>query len=231
LALSALDTALGVPAGGEGSQKSIEGIAQAAIAVCPVLELATCEVELYRGQGVAGDEALCTTNCTGVDFVQVEAQQCFAVSEYPLELFINRVLLGKTYEERVCCKIGETTTSDECRTPGDTESTSESPSFTPSFSPSSKGGEGGSNIGVIVGIAAGALAILCLSVYFWKRCSDVDDKSASSLAEQAEPSTDCVPKPKTTLAGSETEVVSTVTLGELEPVRPEPTVPYVAEQP
>jgi hypothetical protein len=213
LALAALDTALGVTAGSEGSQQSIERVARAAIAVCPVLDLATCELESFRRQGAAGDEALCTSNCSGADFVQVEAQQCPAVSDYPSELFMNRGLLGRSYEERVCCKVGETTPSDECP----------------------EGSGGGGSIGLIIGIVAGVVVLLGLAgVYICTRGRG--EGGQSSLAKQAEASS---AKPNPYLAGAEPEVElvgvvvapSAPTLAELEPVRPPPTAPHVAEQP
>lgn len=143
VSLAALDNALGVT-GELGSQESIERIALAAVARCPVLSLEPCEMESFRRQGAAGDEALCLNNCTEADFVQVEAEQCATVSDYPTEVFVNPTLSGVSFAERVCCKVGETEPSSECVVVN------------------------GPSVGVIVGAVVGALVALCCIAFSWR---------------------------------------------------------------
>eukprot|EP00934_Nitzschia_sp_Nitz4_P000711 Nitzschia sp. Nitz4//scaffold26_size159584//86339//88449//NITZ4_002497-RA/size159584-snap-gene-0.34-mRNA-1//-1//CDS//3329545100//711//frame0 len=172
--LAALDNALGVTSvdGSDGgSQESIERIALTAVARCPVLSLDTCELESFRRSGNAGDDALCWNNCTDAEFVQVEAEQCSTVSDYPTELFVSPDLEGLSYEERVCCKVGETAPSNDCGI----EDLS-----TPSDS---------SSVGTIVGAAVGGLAGLCIvgciAYYFSKgQTSPATQKQEEPMKEK-----------------------------------------------
>ena len=59
--LAAMDAAAGSEA---GSQEVLDRVVLASTAKCPSLNLTLCELESFRRQGSAGDEALCTSNCT-----------------------------------------------------------------------------------------------------------------------------------------------------------------------
>jgi hypothetical protein len=111
--LTAVDRALGVP---DGSEESLNRIVRRSSAVCPTIDLALCELESFRRSSSAGDGALCTTNCTASDYFEIEEQACALINDYPHELFIHNVLEGLSYEERVCCVVGETTvdTANQC---------------------------------------------------------------------------------------------------------------------
>ena len=111
VSLAALDFSLGIEPG-RGSEESIKRIALVSTARCPTLELEECELESFRRQGAAGDAGLCTANCT--EFVQVEEEKCPFVSDYPTNLWKNVEIAGLSYIDRVCCIIGQTTTSELC---------------------------------------------------------------------------------------------------------------------
>ena len=114
VSLAALDTALGITPG-RGSEESINRVALvSASRGCPRLELDLCELESFRRQGSAGDDGMCSSNCTSSDYVQVEEEKCPFVSDYPTNLWKGVENAGLPYEERVCCVIGETVPSDQC---------------------------------------------------------------------------------------------------------------------
>jgi len=92
----------------------VNKIARVSAARCPNLDLTLCELESYRRRGNAGNEALCTTECTAADFVAIEEQSCGPNVTYPTDLWINTDLDDVPYLERVCCKTGETQASLEC---------------------------------------------------------------------------------------------------------------------
>jgi hypothetical protein len=109
--LAAIDKALGLEA---GSQEALDQVVLASTARCPSLHLSLCELESFRRQGAAGSEALCTSNCTEDDFVQIEAEECPFVHDYPQDLWQNNDDQGVAYLVRssrldsVCC-CGEST--------------------------------------------------------------------------------------------------------------------------
>ena len=151
LHLAALDAALGV-APGRGSQESIDRIADISTATCPILQLDLCELESFRRQGAPKDEALCTNSCAEEDFVQVEEESCPFGDKYPSDLWVNNDNAGLTFEDRVCCVIGQTVPSDQCPA-GD------------------GGGDDSSNKGAIIGgaVAGGVVFLLCIGVFLWLR--------------------------------------------------------------
>ena len=163
ISITALDAALGITATtpGMGSEASIERISRVAYATaanCPVLDLGLCELESVRRQGAAGNEALCTLNCTAEDFVQVEEERCPFVTDYPSDLWASKSVAGVSYVHRTCCVIGERAPSNTCPSrPGEGSSTSSD----------------GFPIGGIVGIAVGAL--VCLGGVVWWCMTPVDD--------------------------------------------------------
>jgi hypothetical protein len=141
--LTAADRALGVP---DGSKESINRIVRQSTAVCPTIDLALCELESFRRRSSAGDEALCTTNCTASEYFEIEEQACSFVNDYPRDLFINNMLQGLSYEERVCCVVGENTvhTADQC-----------------------VAGPDELNIGLIVGTVIGGILVVLLVIAAW----------------------------------------------------------------
>lgn len=112
--LAAFDLALGLETG-SGSQESINGIVRASTAKCPTLTLETCELESFRRRGSTGDNALChRDSCSEADFVQTEEVECSAVDDYPRDLWVNTGNADVSYEERVCCSVGESEPSNSC---------------------------------------------------------------------------------------------------------------------
>jgi hypothetical protein len=51
----------------------------------------------FRRQGAAGDEALCTTNCTTDELVTIEPKKCPSISDYPKDLWNNIESQGTDY--------------------------------------------------------------------------------------------------------------------------------------
>jgi len=125
------------------------------------LDLGLCALESVRRQGLAGDDALCTRNCTLDDFVQVEEGLCPFVTDYPSDLWVNRASDGVPYIERACCIVGETIPSDQCPVQ------KEAPRL-------EEGNNSTFPIGGIVGIVVGALVILGGIV--WWCMAPVDDE-------------------------------------------------------
>jgi hypothetical protein len=107
--IQSLDIALGVEA---GSQETLDKLVIMSAAKCPLLEINECELEDFRRQGTAQDEALClSANCTAKDF---DEGLCYFEDDYPRDLWENVDYKGLSYEERVCCIVGETKPSSEC---------------------------------------------------------------------------------------------------------------------
>ena len=148
--LEALDTALGIDNGGGGSEESIRRVALLSTARCPRIELGLCELESYRRGGAAGDEALCTNNCSNAELVSVQAEACPFVSDYPKELWKNPDPDNdsKSYADRVCCHVGETWADAQCPARGTTP---------PTTTKEKKLGAG-----TIAGIAVGSVAGLVI---------------------------------------------------------------------
>ena len=113
VSLAALDVALGLEPG-RGSEESINRIALVSATRCPTLKLELCELESFRRQSSAGDDGLCSSNCTTDDFVEVEEKPCQITNDYPTDLWKNVENAGLSYEDRVCCVIGETAPSEIC---------------------------------------------------------------------------------------------------------------------
>ena len=93
--LASIDKALGVDS---GSQEALDRVVLASTANCPSLNLTLCELESFRRQGLAGDEALCTSTCMESDFVEIEAEKCPFVADYPQDLWNNTNNQGTNYE-------------------------------------------------------------------------------------------------------------------------------------
>ena len=94
--LAALDKALGVESW--NNQGVLDRIVRASTAKCPSLNLTVCELESFRRQSSAGDDALCTAGfCSEDSFVVVESTKCPGISDYPDELWANSNFMGKSY--------------------------------------------------------------------------------------------------------------------------------------
>ena len=136
----------------EARDKSLQRIARASVSYCPDVDLELCELESIRRRGAAGSDALCTSNCTEIDFVDIEPRTCAAVDDYPSDLLANRINDGRAYEERACCKVGIDTPSDECPAGPATVN---------------RGDDGGFPVEVVIGVAVvvlvviGGLAVSC----------------------------------------------------------------------
>lgn len=133
------------PGAAEARDKSLQRIALASMSYCPDVDLQLCELESIRRRGAAGSEALCTSNCTETDFVDIEPKTCAAVDDYPSDLLANRNNAERSYEERACCKVGIDAPSDECPV---------KPIVT-------KSDHDDFPVGVVIGVAAGALVVIC----------------------------------------------------------------------
>jgi hypothetical protein len=113
VSLAALDVALGLEPG-RGSQESINRVALVSAARCPTLKLEFCQLESFRRQSSAGDEGLCSSNCTADELVQVVESKCPFTNDYPTDLWNNIEDAGLPYEDRACCSIGDTKPSENC---------------------------------------------------------------------------------------------------------------------
>jgi len=139
--LAAIEIALGED---KGDITALERAVRRSTAKCPSLEsLSLCELESYRRTGFAGNDALCSNNCTESDFVPIEPEQCKTVSDYPTDLWANIDEMGIPYEDKACCLVGETTASDKCP-PGDASDNEDS-----------------NGVGIIIGIIVAGTAVVC----------------------------------------------------------------------
>lgn len=111
LPMSALDRALNVSV---GSTATFERVVQSSTAVCPKLNISTCQLESFRRLGPAGSEASCSENCSETDLVTVEEQGCANQDDFPTEVIANRNMENKDFQERACCLVNTTVPSDQC---------------------------------------------------------------------------------------------------------------------
>jgi Mg-chelatase subunit ChlD len=153
--LDALDAALGIQSGTD-SNESFRRIVQRSTAICPALNLTTCELESYRRQGTVGDQALCSNVCKEADFVQVEEEKCPAVDDYPHDLWKNRLYQNVDFLDKVCCRVGEAKAG--------VVAVPDSTCFVKN--------RGNSNVAVIVGCAGGGAVVFLAvlgSVAWWRK--------------------------------------------------------------
>lgn len=155
LALSALDQALGIA--NFTSNESFERVVKRSAVRCPVIELNQCEIESYRRQGIAGNAALCSQNCTESDFVAVEEQSCPFVSDYPRNLWANIEFQGSVSQGNGCCII-EGEMSMECPIEVSTSNSRDS------------------MVIVSVGVAVGTVACVAIAIltFRWLRAPTVE---------------------------------------------------------
>ena len=80
----------------------LESIVKRSSAKCPRLDnIPSCVLESYRRQGRAGDQALCSANCSE-SFSVIEEQACPAVSDYPQQLLNNNDKQGQSFRRKQC---------------------------------------------------------------------------------------------------------------------------------
>jgi len=165
--LVAVDKALGVK---EGSQESIDRIVLTSTAKCPRINLTLCELESFRHRGIAGDDALCTSNCSEDVFDTIEEEPCVLASDLPDDLWIDRSYEGLSYTDRACCRVGETGPSDECPAGDDSSSNA-------------------AVIGGAVGGAVGFLALVAVLCYCVRKKRDEGKAGGTTVATSSVPTT------------------------------------------
>ena len=105
--LKALDAALGVQ--DATSAESFRRVVERSTAQCPRLALTACALESYRRQSsTVGDGAVCNVDCTEEDLVQVQEEKCPGISDYPVDVWINRVNENIEFSEKSCCRVSDT---------------------------------------------------------------------------------------------------------------------------
>jgi hypothetical protein len=155
--MSALDRALGVSI---GSTTTFDRVVQASTAVCPNLEISTCQLEAFRESGPSGADASCgAANCTGSNSVVIDGQPCRNRDDFPSDVIANRDVESLGFEQRSCCVVGTNTLSDQC------------------FQDKSSGSK--RNTGMIAGISIGAAVGLCILAAVVARCNADTDKEGS----------------------------------------------------
>ena len=148
----------------EVQEEALKRVVQESDASCPKeLELTPCELEAFRKLGAPNDEALCEVNCTDSQIAQVEEEACRTISDYPSSIFVEGISNIGSYEERVCCRVGETEPSTECQS----DDNDESP------------------IGLIIGVVAAGVGgiVLGLLLYFcwWRKRVPSKGKNATDF--------------------------------------------------
>ena len=153
---AAMERALGKE--GEQSKNAVlERIVERSIAACPKLELSPCQLQSLREFG-SGDnknsEALCSI-ATSCDTNPLKSPLCSGTTvSYPNEIWNNDNNRGRSYEEKVCCTVGDEPreanklTFEEVKDLVCTET---------------------SNVGMIIGIAVGGVVVLFCGAFIYMR--------------------------------------------------------------
>jgi len=209
--LDALDSALGITSDSD-SNESFERVVQRSTARCPQLILSECTLESYRRQSSVGDEALCSNACAAEDFVQIEAEKCATVSDYPTDLWINRDYEFVSFVDKVCCRLGETVPDNTCFATDEDD--------------------GGASPAVIAGAVAGSgavvVALVLFRLYYRKKKTSGEDatkeieattiKEIEATTQDGRESTDrqddtaTASSPGTNIAEDESVIVANATL-------------------
>jgi len=88
----------------------MESLKDTPTVICPI-RLAECGLEAARRyQG--GPLSVCDKSCENI--TGYLPKQCSGQDEYPDDLWANTALEDETYQDRVCCQVGESTTSSRC---------------------------------------------------------------------------------------------------------------------
>lgn len=98
---AAMERALGEE-GSAGKEIVIEKIVERSVARCPNLQLTTCQLESLREYGTGGSQCFSDSGC---EIQTLQSPLC--QSPYPTNLWINKYNRYRTYEEKVCCTVGE----------------------------------------------------------------------------------------------------------------------------
>jgi hypothetical protein len=110
--LQSLDIALGVD---EGSEETLEKLVRLSTARCPLFNVTECELEFFRSQGSAGEDAQCKKElCTEEIFAEMDEGRCYFEDDYPSNLWANLNYEDFAYVDRVCCNVFEDFPSTEC---------------------------------------------------------------------------------------------------------------------
>jgi hypothetical protein len=109
---SAMERALGKE-GEEGRAEILQGIVDRSVANCPALSLTFCQLQSLREYG-SGDQSNFSFKCpadsstTDCQTSALKPKLCDSPSRsYPAEIWNNDLNDGRTYEEKVCCTVGE----------------------------------------------------------------------------------------------------------------------------
>lgn len=146
---------------------------------CPSLNLSFCELESFRHQGAAGNDALCycsesqsncTANCTEEQLIKTEPDNCSSVSDHPEELYGNTDNEGTNSTGVVCCDENDVTSQchssfhESTNTPSSGNESTNSPSEASSTVTSDA-----RNSTAIIGGVVGTVGTLFLMVasYVW----------------------------------------------------------------
>ena len=154
--LQSLDIALGVE---EGSKETLEKLVRLSTARCPLFDVTECELEFFRSQGDAGEDAQCKKElCTEEAFEAMDEGRCSFQDDYPSNLWANLNYEDFAYEERVCCNVLEDFPSTECVSSEDEDNTDD--------------------VGAIIaGVSVGVCALCCCvgGVFIWLRLRNKDE--------------------------------------------------------
>jgi len=110
---SAMERALGKE-GEEGRAEILQGIVDRSVANCPALSLTFCQLQSLREYG-SGDQSNPSFKCpadsstTDCQTSALKPKLCTddPSLSYPAEIWNNDLNDGRTYEEKVCCTVGE----------------------------------------------------------------------------------------------------------------------------
>lgn len=105
LSLSALERAFGDDLSDTTRDTVIQKVIDRSVAVCPVIELTSCQLESLRSYGSDdnnGSNRLCGT-CKNGTVASLQSPLC---ENYAHDLWDNEINKGRNYTERTCCNIG-----------------------------------------------------------------------------------------------------------------------------
>ena len=114
--LQAIDYALSDGNEEDAREESIKRIVATSEASCPPpFSLTQCELQSWSHDFTPDEGSQCDVTCSGNETIRVKEEPCVEALPYPAEVFHNYETKDRSFEERVCCKVGETTTSEECK--------------------------------------------------------------------------------------------------------------------
>ena len=103
------------------AEEAVRRVVEKTTAYCPAMDFSSsenaCLMESFRrhwGMTQCPASTSSSSLCSDDDIVSVTEESCPDTTIFPTNVWANTKDQGVAYEDRTCCLVGETTTSDEC---------------------------------------------------------------------------------------------------------------------